>query len=240
MKIGIVTMGTGRYADFLDFNLSSFHKYFFPQYERQFVRLTDKKYDPPVESIVLNFPHYDWPFPTLYKPKAILSTKPYMIDCDIIFWIDVDLLCIDNVTDVASVFPTKDRPICCVEHCGWLDKDGNEIVLYPYELNPKSKAYVKDIYKVPYHQACLFGGLNYEFYKMISILDHNIDEDLKNDLIAVWYDESHLNKYFQNLLPKSIPKIYARPEAMGELLPNTKIKSIMKPNLNIEYRKNNQ
>ena len=73
MKIGIVTMGTGRYADFLDFNLSSFHKYFFPQYERQFVCLTDKKYDPPVESIVLNFPHYDWPFPTLYKPKAIFS-----------------------------------------------------------------------------------------------------------------------------------------------------------------------
>jgi hypothetical protein len=232
MKIGLITMGTGDYIKYLDNNIKTFHKYFFPTFDRKFLCLTDKKYDPPIEAEVLNFPFYKWPLATLYKPKAILSTEQYMKDCDVLFWIDVDLVCINHVTNTDDIFPTLKNPICCVEHCGWLDENGNEIILYPYERSPKSTAYVEDIHKVPYHQACLFGGLNDNFYKMIKTLDKNIDLDLEKDHIAVWHDESHLNRYFQDNMPKSIPKIYARPEAMGDLLPNTKIKSILKPNLN--------
>jgi hypothetical protein len=235
MKIGFITMGTGDYCKYITENLVSFHKYFLPKYERKFLYITDdESYTPPIDSEFIKFPFYKWPLATLYKPKAISLTYNKLKNCDIIYWIDVDLKCIDYITDVNDVFPTKDHPIACVSHCGWLNDEGNEVTHYPYELNPKSTAFVRDIYKVPYHQACLFGGFTNEFYSMIRTLDKNIDKDLQNDIIAIWHDESHLNRYFQDNCPKSIPKTYARPEAMGVLLPNTKIKSIMKPNLNEE------
>lgn len=231
-KIGIVTMGTGKYVNFLTKMLTSFSNYFLPEYEKQFIVLTDdKSFSHPSITNNIYFPFYEWPYSTLYKNKAINLTKKYF-DCDIVFWVDADLKCIDYVERHEDILPTKNIPVCCVEHCGWLYEE-KEIKLYPYELNPKSKAFVKDIYKVPYHQACLYGGLYNNFFNMSQIIEKNIDIDLTNDIVAVWHDESHLNKYIQDIPFKTIPKIYARPEAMGELLPNTKIISIIKPNLNI-------
>ena len=230
-KIGIVTMGTGSYVNFLSSMLDSFAKYFLPQYEKQFIVLTDDK-TLTHETISNNiyFPFYEWPYSTLYKNKAINLTKEYF-DCDILFWVDADLKCIDYVTSSEDLLPTKEKPICCVNHCGWLH-EGKEIKLYPYETNSKSTAFVEDIYKVPYHQACLYGGLYENFFNMSKTIEKNIDIDLSNDIVAIWHDESHLNRYIQDISLKTIPRIYARPEAMGELLPNTKIISILKPNLN--------
>lgn len=229
MKLGIITLATGEYHRFLNAYLFSFNKYFFPNYTRKFVYLTDNSnYISPIQSKSIFFQHEKWPKATLNKPKAINLTKEYLSDCDIIFWADVDLNCIDFVTNEEDVFPNQTNKICCVEHCGWLDENKNEIKLYPYETNKLSTAYVEDIYKVPYHQACFFGGFHYDFYKMTKTIEENINCDLEKNFIAVWHDESHLNKYFQTIKPKSIPKIYARPEAMGQLLPNTKIKSILK------------
>lgn len=229
MKLGIVTMATGKYYKFLDANLLSFYKYFFPKHERKFIYLTDKiDYLSPIDAVSVHFPFEKWPMATLNKPKAINLTERYFHNYDIIFWVDVDLNCIDYVECESDIFPTPNNPITCVTHCGWLDSNGKEVIYYPYEKNKNSTAYVEDIYKVPYHQACFFGGFKSEFFKMTTVLEKNINIDLANNIIAIWHDESHLNKYFQNNYPKSIPKIYARPEAMGPLIPNTKIKSILK------------
>jgi hypothetical protein len=164
---------------------------------------------------------------TLNKPKAINLCKPLLKTCDVVFWCDVDLRAVDLIENQDDVFP-KDKSICCVNHCGWLDDNKNEIIRYPYETNPKSLAYVSDLYKVPYHQACFFGGYYDEFFKMTEILEKNIQTDLDNRIIAIYHDESHLNRYFQDMKPKTIPKTYARPIAMGKILDNTKIISILK------------
>jgi hypothetical protein len=230
MNIGIITLATGKYNIFLNDFLKSVNEKFFNNLKRKIIYLTDdlnfkiegnnfKK---------LYFDHKPWPFATLNKIKAINHCKNELKGYDIIFWMDVDLKVIDYVNNYDDVFPTIDKRICCVTHCGWLDENRNEVIHYPYERNPNSKAYVEDIYKVPYHQACFFGGFNEDFFKMTGLIERNINLDLSNNIIAIYHDESHLNRYFQDYPPKSIPKTYARPLAMGDLLPNTKIISVLK------------
>jgi hypothetical protein len=48
--------------------------------------------------------------------------------------------------------------------------------------------------------------------EMSNKLDFNIRVDLKNRIIAKWYDESHMNKYFIENPPKKLHGGYAFPD----------------------------
>ena len=226
MDIGIITLATGRYPELLPAYMDSFNKYFFTSHTRTFVYAADREVALPTPCQYVYFPHAPWPMATLNKMKAINRCKPYVENCDIVFWTDVDLNAVADVTKEDEVFPTQEQPICCVRHCGWLDIFGNTIFCDPYEKNPKSLAYAEKI-TVPYHQACFFGGLRKEFFEMTEHIEKNIDIDLENGIIAVWHDETHLNRYFQDHPPKTIPREYSRPVLMG-YMPGQKIVSVLK------------
>ena len=67
-----------------------------------------------------------------------------------------------------------------------------------YEQNPKSEAYVDLSKGLPdiYWQGCLWGGQVPQVCVMIDELQARVNRDLKNDIVAVWHDESQINKYF--------------------------------------------
>ena len=50
-----------------------------------------------------------------------------------------------------------------------------------------------------YYQGCLWGGKVPEVLEMIDELDSRVEEDLSNDVIAVWHDESQLNKFYSEV-----------------------------------------
>ena len=100
MKIGIITLATGKYSKYIGPFLDSFYKYFFPDYERVFAFATD---DADYSTTIIDmhyqyFKHEPWPLATLNKPKAINKCQWAVCDCDIVFWADSDLRCIDYVT----------------------------------------------------------------------------------------------------------------------------------------------
>ncbi|CAL1604649.1 unnamed protein product [Knipowitschia caucasica] len=66
--------------------------------------------------------------------------------------------------------------------------------IFSYDRNPRSKAYMKtgDYY---YH-AALFGGKWQNVKALVDFCYDGIMEDKKNNVEALWHDESHLNKYF--------------------------------------------
>ena len=56
------------------------------------------------------------------------------------------------------------------------------------------------------------GGKTETFLKMSEELSKNINEDLKNNIIAVWHDESHLNKYIIDKNIKILDPSYGYPD----------------------------
>lgn len=66
-------------------------------------------------------------------------------------------------------------------------------VMFTYDRNPRSKAFLNtgDFY---YH-AAVFGGKCESVKAMVDACYQGIMEDKKNNVEALWHDESHLNKY---------------------------------------------
>jgi len=51
------------------------------------------------------------------------------------------------------------------------------------------------------HAGGFHGGTRDEFLKLASTMYYNIMRDLEHNFIAVWHDESHLNRYFIDNTP---------------------------------------
>ena len=73
---------------------------------------------------------------------------------------------------------------------------------YPgaFETNTNSRAGVTEHDDTSmYYQGCLWGGRVPEVLDMIEELDSRVEEDLSNDIVAVWHDESQLNKFYSEV-----------------------------------------
>ena len=65
-----------------------------------------------------------------------------------------------------------------------------------YDRNPKSLAYVPPGEEGELYYAGGFnGGSTKKFMEMAEILADRVTKDLENDVIALWHDESQMNRY---------------------------------------------
>lgn len=83
------------------------------------------------------------------------------------------------------------------EHCCWVKKEH-----FTYETNPLSKACINDGDGNTYFFGGFWGGKREKILEMCKINYDNIEEDLKNNIIAIWHDESHINRYFYDNPPE--------------------------------------
>ena len=67
-----------------------------------------------------------------------------------------------------------------------------------YDQNKESLAYVDVEKEKPqtYFQGCFWGGKVPAILSMIDELEYRVNKDLENDVVALWHDESHINRYF--------------------------------------------
>ena len=92
-----------------------------------------------------------------------------------------------------------DKPLFGVHHpCHYLKMPPHNQYPGAYEITENCNAAV-DLEKYQpkvYYQGCFWGGRTPEVCAMIDELEYRVGDDLKRNVVALWHDESHLNKYF--------------------------------------------
>jgi hypothetical protein len=115
-----------------------------------------------------------------------------------------------------EILPTQEKPLVLTRHPGYFDKKRLE---FPYEKNQESIAYIHDNEGLFYFMGGLNGGRKKEYLTLIDELESRIEHDKKNNIIAIWHDESQLNRYAIDLQEqiKVLHPSYGYPE--GKYIP---------------------
>ena len=196
MKIAIVFIGTNKYLDFLPKYYENIEKYFLPNTEKIILAFTDGELDETPDNLrVYKQEHLDWPYITLKRFSIINKARQTIEGCSHLVFIDADALVVADVTE--EEFFT-DKPYFGVHHpCHALGMPPHTEYPGAFETDTNSRAHVtpEDDTSM-YWQGCLWGGKVPEVLDMIDELDDRVEEDLSNEVIAKWHDESQLNRFY--------------------------------------------
>jgi hypothetical protein len=199
-RTALIHIATGPYTQFTKQFVSSAVHGFDPTNEKTVFILSDdiraiheKQLFTDINSRIYPIEHIRWPYITLLRYKlitaiasALLAEKP-----DYIYFANANAVFIDS--DPSRQLMDSGKEICLVQHPGFYQQPGGG----PFERRAESLAAlnVKETQDLPYVQGFLFGGKTDAFMELAERLHFNVDQDLRNSVIAQWHDESHLNCY---------------------------------------------
>lgn len=183
-NIGLLIVATGRYIQFVESLINSADKYFCKNHKVTYFIFTDGQ--PPKRNDVVKVDHQrlGWPHDTLRRFTVYHKNKELFKNMDYLFATDADMLFVDDVGDEIL----SDR--VATQHPGFVGRRGT------YETRPISSACVRSNEGKIYFAGGFNGGSRDEFLRMAETISRNIDQDLNKNFIALWHDESHLNRYF--------------------------------------------
>ena len=211
MNIAICCIYLGRYEVMWDEFYESSKAHFFPADRRHWFVFTDS--DRLLKSgnkdvTFIQERDYGWPGDTLFRFRMFSSISDKLLLYDYVFFFNANAKVMRDVGE--EILPTKDQELTVVQHFGMRGKNP---MLYTYDRNTKSTAYVKwGCEGKDYIQACFFGARSSDFVRISEELAKNIETDWQNYVVAEWHDESHLNKYIISHSYRLLPTSYAAPE----------------------------
>lgn len=145
--------------------------------------------------IKIRIEHEPWPAPTLKRFHYFLKASKEILESDLSFYIDVDSVFIKEIKYSDFDFNGFNEMVGTV-HPGFDGTIGTP------ERNPLSQAYIGIPEKNIYYCGGFFGGASNKFISVSKDISEKIDTDLDNEIMPIWHDESHLNRYFFNNPPK--------------------------------------
>lgn len=209
MRVALLYICTGRYVVFWPGFFESCEKFFLNDAELHYFVFTDAELENSDDQRVHKVYQQvlGWPDDTLKRFHLFAKIKAELESYDYIFFFNANVVFCSHIGQ--EILPSADEQIVVVQHPGYYHRKRSA---FTYENNPGSLAYVPpgegDVY--------VCGGVNggiAEFYiNMIDSLREAIDTDEKNGVMAVWHDESHINKYILGHPYKLLSPAYCSPE----------------------------
>ncbi len=191
-KVGLLIMATGKYIDFVPPLLDSADNYFCTNHEVTYFVFTDGTLPERDNLKVIYQKRLGWPHDTLMRYSIYYQYRDELKDMDYLFATDADMLFVDAVGEEIL----SDR--VATLHPGYFNRRGT------YERRKASAAYVSPGEAKHYFCGGFNGGSVVEFLKMSRMITENILKDLSSNIIAIWHDESHVNRYFIDNQPTCI------------------------------------
>lgn len=188
MKVGFLVIGTNKYRSLALDLLKSIEQKFLPNFSRRIFIFSDKDiFSKKIKNChFIKIHHENWPLTSLKRFEYILKNSEQINQCEYLFYLDADLLVVESINKFH--FPA----LFAVSHPGnHLDQN-----FWDVETNEESTAYLNPDIRGHYVQGCFWGGKTKNVLDMCEVLYHNYAIDLEKGIIAKWYDESHLNRYF--------------------------------------------
>ncbi len=205
-KIGVVVIATGKYDQFIPPLYKSIQKYFLKNHIVKMFVFTDGDIPQKDDIQKIEHEHYPWPIPTLKRYHVFDKHKSILSEMDFLYYLDADMRVVGEVGD--EILPKNESGLVGTEHPGFFGGRRGT-----YETNKISKACILDNEGSCYFAGGFNGGTSESFLKMSEIIKKNIDEDLEKNFIAIWHDESHLNRYFIDNPPTILSPSYCYPES---------------------------
>lgn len=194
MKIGLLIIATNKYAQFVEPLISTADKYFLPNEEVTYFIFTNQNIDIKTERkyIKVETEHSEWPWMTLGRYRIFSNNSETLKEMDYLYYCDADMR-FENLVGQEIL-----SDLVVTQHHGYYMMRGTP------ETNPLSTACVRPDEEMQYFAGGFNGGSSQQYLKMAKQLADNIDLDYSKGLIAVWHDESHLNRYVIDNKPSKI------------------------------------
>lgn len=197
----LLVICTGKYDVFLKPLLESADKFFLSGEDVTYFVFSDKPVDfecqRPIN--VISTEHRKFPQITLDRYE-IFSSYSALKHFDYLYYCDADMLFVDNVG--TEIYGKRVATI----HPGYLGGIGKP------ERRAESTAYIPHDAENVYYAGGFNGGS--EYLDMCYELSNNIRIDSSNGILAIWHDESHMNRYFYDNPPDVVlSPSYCYPES---------------------------
>jgi histo-blood group ABO system transferase len=212
-KIGLLVICLGKYDIFLPPLVKSVEKYFLTNHDVTVFCFTDK--DLPSKKGRINIVKVPvdperykpfFPYATLKRYHMFAENKESLKDMDYLYYCDVDMLFASNVEE--EVLPDTETGLTGTEHPGFFGGRRGT-----YETNVLSEACVKNSEGKTYFAGGFNGGTREAFLAMSEHIKNKVDMDANKNIMAIWHDESHMNRYFIDHPPKMLSPAYCFPES---------------------------
>ena len=211
MKVAILYICTGRYAQFFDGFYKSAEQYLLQGVEKRYFVFTDQEQLTKAENVELLIrPCRGFPEDSLFRFDRFLEIKDKLKDYDYTFFFNANMRFVAPVGE-----ELLEERLTAVLHPGYFDKPEWR---YPYERNKQSKAYIP-AHEEDYHyyMGSLNGGKTADYLALAETCSQHIHEDWEKGIVACYHDESHLNRYLREHHCKALSPAYAYIE--GKELP---------------------
>lgn len=212
MTIGIFYICTGKYAIFWQSFYQSCEKYFATSVEKRYYVFTDS---PDIQSTGRVKTYYEQPkgFPmdSLLRFDMFIQVEEEASQCDYLFFMNANMQFVQEVGADIILPQESENGICAVYHPGYYHASPLSM---NFEKRKKSTAYIPYEKGVEYRyfMGGLNGGTSKAYYQLIHTCHDNVHKDMEHGVMAIYHDESHLNRFLHGKRIKALPPTFGWPE----------------------------
>ncbi len=210
MKIAILYICTGKYSIFWDGFYKSSERFLLSDHDKHYFVFTDSieiTGNDRIQKIPQSYRGF--PLDSLLRFEMFMTIRAELESYEYIFFFNSNIQFVSNIGN--EILPDDSHEgIAGFLHPGYFNK---RVFWFPYEKRKKSTAYVSPkTQNLKYFMGAANGGCSKDYLQLIETCYKNTQIDLQNGIIAMYHDESHLNKYVAGKQILELSPAYLYPE----------------------------